>query len=112
LTTVAGFGAETIVPGHGAVCGPDVINQVRDYLLFVQDIARRGVDAGLDPLEAARQTDLGAYADLLDAERIVGNLHRAYAEVHGTAPGEQIDLTAALTDMVAFNNGQPLSCYA
>src|SRR5664279_4851348 len=69
--------AETIVPGHGAVCGPDVINQVRDYLLFVQDIARRGVEAGIDPLEAARQTDLGGYADLLDAERIVGNLHRA-----------------------------------
>jgi cyclase len=50
LNTVAGFGAETIVPGHGAVCGPDVIDQVRDYLLFVQDIARRGVDAGIDPL--------------------------------------------------------------
>jgi hypothetical protein len=25
-------------------------------------------------LEAARQTDLGGYADLLDAERVVGNL--------------------------------------
>ena len=112
LNTVAGFGAETIVPGHGAVCGPDVINQVRDYLLFVQDIARGGVDAGIDPLEAARQIDLGGYADLLDAERIVGNLHRAYAEVHGAAPGAQIDLTAALTDMVTYNNGQPLSCYA
>ena len=69
-------------------------------------------NAGIDPLEAARQTDLGGYADLLDAERIVGNLHRAYAEVHGAAPGAQIDLTAALTDMVTFNNGQPLSCYA
>jgi hypothetical protein len=34
------------------------------------------VEAGIDPLEAARQTDLGAFADLLDAERIVGNLHR------------------------------------
>ena len=63
-------------------------------------------------LEAARQTDLGEYADLLDAERIVGNLHRAYAEAHGAAPGAQIDLTAALTDMVTYNNGQPLSCYA
>jgi len=100
------------VPGHGAVCGPDVINQVRDYLLFVQDIARRGVEAGIDPLEAARQTDLGGYSDLLDAERVVGNLHRAYAEVRGAAPGAQIDLTAALTDMVTYNNGQPLSCYA
>jgi hypothetical protein len=52
------------------------------------------------------------YADLLDAERIVGNLHRAYAELDGAARGTPIDVAAALTDMVAYNGGQPLTCYA
>jgi cyclase len=106
------LGAQTIVPGHGPVCGPGVIDDVLGYLYFVQDIARRSKDAGLSPLEAARETDLGRYADLLDAERLVGNLHRAYAELDGAERGAPIDLIAAVTDMVAYNGGKPLTCHA
>jgi cyclase len=106
------FGATTIVPGHGPVGGPDLIDDVLGYLNFVQDTARQGLAAGLSPLDAARQTDLGPYADLLDAERIVGNLHRAYAELSGTEPGGKIDNLAALKDMLTYNGGAPLSCYA
>lgn len=106
------LGAQTIVPGHGPVCGPEVIDDVLGYLRFVQDVARRGKDAGCSPLQAARETDLGRYASLLDAERIVGNLHRAYAELGGAAPGAPIDTAAALMDMVAYNGGRPLTCHA
>jgi L-amino acid N-acyltransferase YncA len=35
----------------------------------------------MTPLAAARETDLGRFAAWPDAERIVGNLHRAYAGV-------------------------------
>ena len=109
---VAPLGAQTIVPGHGPVGGPELIGEVLGYLRFVQDTARRGRDAGLSPLDAARQTDLGRYADLLDPERIVGNLHRAYAELDGAERGAPIDLVAALTDMIAYNGGRPLTCHA
>lgn len=112
LDRLTELGATTIVPGHGEVCGPEVIGRVAAYLRFVQDVARRGKAAGLSPLEAARETDLGEFAGLLDSERIVGNLHRAYAEVDGLPPGAPIDAAAALWDMVTFNGGQPLSCYA
>jgi cyclase len=106
------LGATTIVAGHGAVGGPGLIDDVLGYLRFVQDVARRGMAAGLTPLEAARETDLGEYAALLDAERIVGNLHRAYAEIRGAERGAALDIVAALTDMVAYNGGQPLTCHA
>jgi cyclase len=113
LTSVlAPLGAETIVAGHGPVSGPELIDDVLGYLRFVTETARAGKAAGLTPLQAAREVDLGGYADLLDAERIVGNLHRAYAELDGAAPGAPIDIVAALTDMVSYNGGQPLSCYA
>ncbi len=112
LEWIAALGAETIVPGHGAVCGPEVIDRVTAYLRFIQDVAARGHAAGLAPLELARETDLGEFAGLLDSERIVGNLHRAYAECSGAEPGAQIDLTAAIGDMIAFNGGRPLSCHA
>mgnify|MGYP001443614760 CR=1 FL=1 len=112
MDRLAALGAETIVPGHGPVCGPEVIETVRGYLGFVQRTAAAGRAAGLSPLQLARETDLGEYAALLDPERIVGNLHRAYAELDGAAPGALIDLPAAIADMLAYNGGRPLTCHA
>ena len=106
------LGAATIVPGHGPVCGPEAIDDVLGYLRFIQALAREGMSASLSPLDAARQADLGAYAALTDAERVVGNLHRAYLELAGGDRGAPIDVVAALRDMVAYNAGRPLSCHA
>ena len=106
------LGARTLVPGHGPVCGPEAIDDVLAYLRFVQQTARAGMAAGLTPLEAARAADLGEFKNLLDAERIVGNLHRAYLELSGAERGTPVDVTQALNDMVAYNNGQPLTCHA
>jgi cyclase len=106
------LGATTVVPGHGPVGGPGLVDDVLGYLRFVQRAARDGRDAGLTPLETARELDLGEYGELLDRERIVGNLHRAYAELDGGPLGRRIDVAAALTDMVAFNGGRPLTCLA
>ncbi len=109
---IAALGATTIVPGHGPVCGPEAIDDALGYLHFVQEVAKQGVAAGLSPLDAARQCDLGRYAGWLDSERIVGNLHRAYAEENGAAPGAPIDLLGAFRDMVTYNGGRPLTCRA
>lgn len=102
VESLRGLGARTVVPGHGQVCGPEVFDAVLGYIRFVQRHAAAAREAGLSPLEAARQIDLGPYSELLDSERIVGNLHRAYAELDGTS----VDLFAALADMVTFNGGK------
>jgi cyclase len=102
--------ARTIVPGHGEPCTPDLIDISLGYLRFVLNVAREGLHAGLPPLAAAREADLGEYANWLDPERIVGNLHRAYRDLDPKRP--DVDLLAALTDMVAYNGGRPLSCHA
>jgi cyclase len=92
--------------------GSEPIDATLDYLRFVLDLAARGQDAGLSPLQAARETDLGRFAGWPDAERIAGNLHRAYAELGGAQRGAAIDIPAALGDMVAYNGGAPLTCLA
>jgi hypothetical protein len=94
------------------VCGPEVIDDVLAYLIFVQDTARRAKTAGLSPLEGARTADLGRFKDLLDAERIVGNLYRAYLELDGAERAAPVDLAMALGDMLAYNGGRPLTCHA
>ncbi len=106
------LGAETIVPGHGPVCGPEVIDDILAYLNFVLDLARAGTAAGVRPLETARSADLGEFARLTDPERLVGNLHRAYADLSGTAAGARVATDAALADMIVYNGGRPLSCRA
>jgi cyclase len=106
---VAPIPARTIVPGHGAPCDRQLIGTIVGYLEFVLATAEKGIAAGLSPLELARQTDLGGYAGWLDGERIVGNLHRAYTDLGAAA---DVDVIAALTDMVQYNNGEPLSCSA
>ena len=93
-------------------CGPEVIEEVLGYLRFVTATASEAKAAGLAPLEAARGADLGPYGGWLDSERLVGNLHRAYAEIDGAAPGAPIDVPAALGDMVTFNGGRRLTCLA
>ncbi len=110
---IAPLRARTIVPGHGPVFeGTGPIEATLEYLRFVQRTAAGGRDAGLTPLEAAREADLGQFARWPDAERIVGNLHRAYAELPDAPPGATVDNIAALADMVRYNGGAPLTCLA
>jgi cyclase len=107
------LGARTVVPGHGPVFHDEApLDDTLAYLRFVLDVAGRGHAENVPPLHAARDTDLGRFADWPDAERLVGNLHRAYAELDGTPRGGAIDIAAALDDMVAYNGGNPLTCLA
>jgi len=112
LERVRALRAETIVPGHGSVCGPEVIDDVADYLRFVQETARGGFEAGLEPLALARETDLGRFSEWLDSERFVANVHRAYSELRGEPLGTVLPLVAVVPDMVAYNGGQMPRCLA
>lgn len=112
LETLRTFGAEVIVPGHGDVCDARVIDDVADYLQFVQTIAQTGFEAGASPLEVARDADLGRFAEWSDPERLAGNLHRAYSELRGEQRGAPIDAAAAFADVIASAGGGPLRCLA
>ncbi|ADJ42217.1 beta-lactamase class B [Amycolatopsis mediterranei S699] len=111
LDVIRELSPEVILPGHGGPCGLDVVDTVDRYLAFVQKTAERGKAAGLSPLEVAKETDLGEFASLSEQERLPGNLHRAYAELDGAEWGADIDLVAAITDMLAINRG-PIRCFS
>ena len=115
LTAVAGLralGPRTVVCGHGPVAGPEVFDRTEEYLRWILDLARAGRDAGLSPLDVARQTGLGPYADLLDPERMVGNLHRAYDELAGGALGRPLEVAPVFHEMIVYNDGNLPSCLA
>ena len=103
---------ETVIPGHGPVADASVLDEVGDYLKFVQTSAQAAFDGGVDPLDAARDLDLGRFSEWTDGERIVGNLHRAYSELRGEELGAEIDMGTAFGQMLEYNGGQPLRCLA
>jgi cyclase len=102
---LAALRPEVVVPGHGPVLhGPDidrVFDEHRRYYRFVLSRAETGRAAGLTPLAAAQQADLGEFAGWADAERLVLNLHRVFADRAGT----DLDLVAALTDATRWLGG-------
>ncbi|MBB6171609.1 cyclase [Nocardiopsis mwathae] len=106
---LAGFEADHIVPGHGGLVGGGAFRTVLAahdrYYRFITETAAWGREEGLGPLEAANAVELGEFAQWQDPERLVLNLHRAYAE----AQRGDVDLMAAFADAITYNGG-PLHC--
>jgi cyclase len=105
LDWIATFEPDWIIPGHGPVIAGDELPGVLDahqrYYGLIIDAAQAGLRAGLSPLEAAVGCELGPFAALPDSERIVLNLHRAYADISGHA----FDLAKAFIDAMTYNHG-------
>lgn len=102
----------TVVPGHGPLTDPGAYEATERYLRYVAELAREGRAKGLTPLEAAREADLGEFAAWRESERLVANLHRAYAELAGEPEGVPLHILAVLRDMTVMNGGTPIPCHA
>ena len=74
---------QTIVPGHGPVCGVDAVRQEQEYFHYVLTESRACFDDGLSPKDAAARIDLGRYRAWKAPSRLVINVERAYREFRG-----------------------------
>jgi len=111
LDTLRALDIERIIPGHGAVCGAEAIDDVAAYLRWVQILAQTGFEAGGSPLEVARDAELGRFSEWTDTERLVGNLYRAYSELRGEPLGTALEFGPIWQEMIAYHGG-PLRCLA
>jgi len=81
---------DIVVPGHGPITDRRGAAAVRHYLEHIRDEARKRYDAGMSAAEAARDIDLRDFENWSDAERIVVNVDRLYAEFAGSEPSSDI----------------------
>ena len=81
-----------VIPGHGPVASPSALVDLKEYFELLTVEARIRFDAGLTPLEAARDIDLGPYAGWNEAERVVANVHALYRDFGGQAPSDALTL--------------------
>ncbi|MFE5031732.1 MBL fold metallo-hydrolase [Streptomyces sp. NPDC056683] len=105
------FEPVTVVPGHGPVGGPELLETTERYLDRLLDLAEAGLAEGLDPLTVARTADLGEFAAFLDSERLVPNLYRAYGELRGGRPEDFAGVDEMVRGMAELHGGFP-ACHA
>ena len=74
---------DTIVPGHGPITDKKGVIQVKDYLEYVYQEARKRYEAGMPAFEAAKDIPLDRYASWTDGERIAVNVASIYRELSG-----------------------------
>jgi cyclase len=107
--------AEVLATGHGPVCRgdeiPDLLTSMDRYLAFVQEVAAESFPAGLTPLEAAQKHRDNPYSRWAETERIVGNLHRAYADLSGSEEWTRLAVPDVWPEMIAFHGG-PIEVHA
>lgn len=94
---VCDLDVDTLVPGHGPVCGPEGARAVQRYFRFVHEQASRRFEAGMDPLEASFDIELGEWAELPVPERIVVNVDTIYRELDpARSAASPVDLFAGM----------------
>lgn len=71
---------ETIVPGHGPLCGIEGPMEMMAYLEYVRDAAKKCFDDGLTALDAACGIEFGPYGEWRAPARLYLNVERAYRE--------------------------------
>ena len=71
---IAALRPEVIVPGHGGIATMGVLEDTAAYLRFVESEGTARLRAGMDPLAAALDIELGEFAGWSDPERIVANV--------------------------------------
>ncbi|HET6874528.1 MAG TPA: MBL fold metallo-hydrolase [Acidimicrobiales bacterium] len=97
--TVSALGARVVVPGHGPLATPAAVDEMGAYFTWLTGEARARFDAGMAPLDAARDIDLGPYSGWGEAERLVINIRALYRDFGGTVEG---DVASSFADMAAL----------
>jgi cyclase len=88
-----------VVPGHGPLATAAALVDLKEYFELLTDEARVRFEAGMTPLDAARDIELDAYAGWSEAERIVANVHALYRDFGDPTP---LDALTLMGEMAAL----------
>jgi glyoxylase-like metal-dependent hydrolase (beta-lactamase superfamily II) len=96
---IVALDAKTVVPGHGPVTDNGAVRNLKSYLEYLSVEARVRFDAGLTPIEAARDISLADYEAWGEAERIVVNLTTLYRDFGGDPPSDVVTMFTQMAEL-------------
>ncbi len=94
---------EVIVPGHGPITDRQGVARLKDYFVALQAQVKRRFEAGVGPVEAARDLELEGFDDWGDPERLAVNVDSLYRELEGKP--EKTDVIELFARMAALAEG-------
>lgn len=106
LDAMVALDPAVVVPGHGAVAGPEGLHKLAGYFRLLLEQGRVLHDEGVPVDEAMARLDLGEYATWVDVERTALNLRHVYNELDGV--DEPINPVEAFAAMAAAAPCPPL----
>lgn len=96
LDLLAWWGARTVVPGHGLIGGPELIDSTRRYLDWIVSLAQEVIAGAELSAKSLMRRRAGLEWDGWSCpERDLANVRRAVSDIDGRA----YDVTAAMVDM-------------
>ena len=96
---IVALDAVTVVPGHGPVTDNGAVRNLESYLEYLTAEARVRYDAGLTPMEAARDISLADYEAWGEAERLVVNVTTLYRDFGGDPPSDVVSLFTQMAEL-------------
>ena len=93
---------DLVVPGHGPLGNKERVRELRTYFEVITREAHRRYEIGMDEYSAAADISLGWYANWGEAERILPNVYRLYAQFRGDPEGP-IDVVKAFAGMAEIS---------
>jgi len=74
--------ADVVVPGHGPITDKAGVKRMQDYLVYVDQEARKRQAAGMSSWAAAQDIALDSFAGWEDAERLAVTVDTIFREIN------------------------------
>ena len=103
LERIEALDPEVIVPGHGPITDLDGVRRLKEYFLALQAEVEKRFEAGMGPVEAARDVELEGFDEWGDPERLAVNVDSLYRELRGEP--EKTDVIELFARMAALVEG-------
>src|SRR6202171_1360548 len=80
---ILGMEVDVVVPGHGPISDKSRVAEEKGYFEYLTREARGRYDAGMSPMDAAKDISFADYSTWGEAERVVVNIIQLYREFNG-----------------------------
>ena len=94
---ICGLEVDVVVPGHGPVTTTRAVADTGRYLKHLRAESKQRWASGMSAHDAARDIDLGEFAQWSESERVVANVYALYREFSAAPRGD--DTIALFSEM-------------
>jgi cyclase len=99
LDRILAMDVDVVVPGHGPVSDKAAVAELKAYFEYLRAETRARFEAGMSPMEAAKDIELDAFGAWTEAERMVVNVTSIYRELGADIPADAITLFTQMAEL-------------